>query len=71
MDRMHDDRQKSWAEEREQARACGCKSCREKYGLPLERDHDTNVGWAIIGGLALAAASAFLLKVANSQQHAA
>lgn len=70
MNRMHDDRQKTWEEEREQARACGCTSCREKYGLEPEPDHDTGTGWAILAGIALGAVAMWVIGSKDRQQAA-
>lgn len=65
-----DDRQKKYEDEREQARACGCPSCRAKYNLPPQNDHDSGAGWLLIGGVLLGAVSTALLTLANGKQAA-
>jgi hypothetical protein len=65
MDNMHDNRKKNWEEEREQARACGCPSCRAKYNLPPKDDHDTHAGWILLAGLVLGAVSTVLINATS------
>jgi hypothetical protein len=65
--RMHDDRQKTWEEEREDARECSCPSCRAKYNLPPKEDHTPGAGWLLLAGLVLGAVSTVLLTQAKEQ----
>lgn len=64
------DHQKTYEDEREQARACGCPSCREKYNLPPKNTNDSGAGWLLIGGVLLGAISTALLTLANSNKAA-
>jgi hypothetical protein len=68
MDRMHDCHEKSWDEQREDARACGCPSCRAKYDLPPKDDHTPGAGWLLLAGLVLGAVSTVLITQAKESQ---